>query len=44
MKIKEILELTTSLIATEIANYQMMNRLKEMGTVDMLTGVMNRNA
>ena len=43
-KIKETLELTTRLIATEIANYQIMNRLKQMGTVDMLTGVMNRNA
>ena len=44
MKIKETLELTTHLIASEIANYQMMDRLKVMGTVDMLTGVMNRNA
>ena len=43
-KIKETLELTTRLIATEIANYQIMGRLKAMGTVDMLTGVMNRNA
>ena len=44
MKIKETLELTTHLIASEVANYQMMNCLKVMGTVDMLTGVMNRNA
>ena len=44
MKIKETLELTTRLIASEIANYQIMNRLEVMGTVDMLTGVMNRNA
>ena len=44
MRIKETLELTTHLIASEVANYQMMNRLKVMGTVDMLTGVMNRNA
>ena len=44
MKIKETLELTTRLIASEIANYQMMNRLAVMGTVDMLTGVRNRNA
>ena len=44
MRIKETLELTTRLIASEIANYQMLNRLKVMGTVDMLTGVMNRNA
>ena len=44
MKIKETLELTTRLIASEIANYQMMNRLEVMGTMDLLTGVMNRNA
>ena len=44
MKIKETLELTTRLIASEIANYQIMDRLKLMGTVDMLTGAMNRNA
>lgn len=44
VNIKEILELTSRLIAAEIANYQMMNRLKEMGTVDMLTGLLNRNA
>ena len=44
MRIKEILELTTKLIASEIANFQMMNRLKTMGTMDMLTGVLNRNA
>ena len=44
MKIKETLELTTHLIASEIANYQIMDRLKVMGTMDMLTGVMNRNA
>ena len=44
MRIKEVLELTTHLIASEIANYQLMNQLRIMGTVDMLTGVMNRNA
>ena len=44
MKIKETLELTTYFIASEIANQQMLSRLKVMGTVDMLTGVMNRNA
>ena len=44
LKIKETLELTTRLIASEIANYQIMNRLQLMGTMDMLTGVMNRNA
>lgn len=44
MRIKETLELTTRLIASEIANYQIMDRLKVMGTMDVLTGVMNRNA
>ena len=44
MKIKETLELATRLIASEIANYQIMNRLMEMGTMDMLTGLKNRNA
>lgn len=44
VQIKETLELTSQLIASEIANDQMMNRLSVMGTVDMLTGVLNRNA
>ena len=44
MKIKEVLELTTHLIASEIANYQLLDQLRVMGTVDMLTGVYNRNA
>ena len=42
--IKEVLELATHLIASEISNYQMVNKLRVMGTVDMLTGVNNRNA
>ena len=44
MNIKEVLELTTHLIASEIANYQLVDKLRIMGTVDMLTGVNNRNA
>ena len=43
-KIKEVLELTTHIIASEIANYQLVDQLRIMGTVDMLTGVYNRNA
>lgn len=43
-RIKEVLELTTHLIASEIANYQLVDQLRIMGTVDMLTGVYNRNA
>ncbi len=42
--IKETLELTTFFIASEISNYQLLDRLKVMSTMDMLTGVFNRNA
>ena len=42
-QIKEILELTTFVLGTEIANYLMVNRLKVLSSRDMLTGVMNRN-
>lgn len=42
--IKEILEYTTHLIASAIANYQHVNRLRIMVSTDMLTGVNNRNA
>ena len=44
VKIKETLELTTYFIASEIANYQLLQKLKVMSSVDMLTGVKNRNA
>lgn len=44
VKIKETLELTTFFIASEISNYQLLNKLEVMSTVDMLTGVKNRNA
>ena len=43
VKIKETLELTTFFIASEIANYQLLLRLEKMSTMDMLTGVKNRN-
>ncbi len=42
-KIKEILELTTFVLGSEIGNYLMMNMLRELSSKDMLTGVMNRN-
>ncbi len=42
-QVKEILELTTFVLSLEISNYLMMNRLKELSSVDKLTGVMNRN-
>lgn len=44
IRIKETLELTTFFLASEIANYQLLNRLHTLSTVDMLTGVKNRNA
>ena len=43
VKIKETLELTTFFIASEIANYQLLNKLEVLSSTDMLTGVMNRN-
>lgn len=43
VKIKEVLELTTFFVASEIANYQLLQRLEIMGSVDSLTGVKNRN-
>ncbi len=43
-RIKETLELTTFFIASEIANYQLLQRLEMLSTTDMLTGVLNRNA
>ena len=42
-KIKEILELTTFVLGSEVGNYLMMKKLKELGSKDMLTSVMNRN-
>ena len=42
-KIKEILEVTTFVLGSEINNYLMMIKLKELSSRDMLTGVMNRN-
>lgn len=44
LKIRETLELTTYFIAYAIANYQLLNRLEIMSSVDLLTGVYNRNA
>lgn len=44
IKIKEVLELTTFFIGSEIANYQMLRKLEIMSTIDILTGILNRNA
>lgn len=43
VKIKETLELTTFFIAAEIANHQLLQRLEILGSMDLLTGVKNRN-
>ena len=43
VKIKETLELTTFILASELGNYLLLDRLKVLSSKDMLTGVMNRN-
>ena len=43
-RIKATLELTTYFLASEISNYQLLNRLHRLSTIDVLTGVYNRNA
>ena len=42
-RIKEILELTTFILGSEIANDLMIDQLKVMSSRDMLTGLLNRN-
>ena len=41
--IKETLELTTFILASEIYSYKMLERLHILSSRDMLTGVLNRN-
>jgi len=43
VKIKETLELSTYFIASEISNYQLLKRLEVLSSIDILTGVKNRN-
>ena len=43
-RIKGVLELTTFFIASQIANYQLVQRLEMLSTIDLLTGSKNRNA
>ena len=43
IKIKETLELTTFILESEIANYLLLNKFKELSSIDLLTGVCNRN-
>lgn len=42
-RIKDTLELTTYFIASEIASYQFVEKLRVISEVDVLTGVLNRN-
>ena len=43
VKIKETLELTTLFVASEVANHFLMERLTTLSSIDMLTGILNRN-
>lgn len=43
VKIKETLELTIYFVASEIANHKLLEKLKTLSSIDMLTGVLNRN-
>ncbi len=43
-RIREVLELTCFVLASEIASQQMIKRLEQLSVLDMLTGVKNRNA
>ena len=42
--IRETLELSAFFVASEIANYQLLNKLEFLSNMDLLTGVMNRNS
>ena len=43
VKIKETIELTVYFVASEIGNHKMMDRLRYLSSIDILTGVLNRN-
>ena len=43
VRIKETLELMTFILGSEIGGYLLVERLRELSSRDMLTGVMNRN-
>jgi diguanylate cyclase (GGDEF)-like protein len=44
LRIKETLELVTFFIASEVASYKLVQRLRFLSNEDLLTGVNNRNA
>ena len=43
IKIKETLEVTTFILGSEIGTHLLLDRLRYLGSKDLLTGVMNRN-
>lgn len=43
LHIKETLELTTFFLASKISSYHMFDKFRFLSTVDLLTGVLNRN-
>ncbi len=43
VQIKETLELTTFFIASEMSNYLFVNKMEVLSSVDLLTGINNRN-
>ncbi len=43
IRIKETLEITSFILASEIGNYLLLDRLKILSSMDLLTGVLNRN-
>ena len=43
VKIKETLEITTFILESEISNYLLLKQLKELSSIDVLTGLYNRN-
>ena len=43
VKIKETLELTTFFLASEISNYLLLQNLETLSSMDLMTGVKNRN-
>ncbi|MBR5421491.1 MAG: GGDEF domain-containing protein [Lachnospiraceae bacterium] len=44
LRIKSILEITAFLLASEIANQQLLKKMKLLSDTDLLTGLLNRNA
>lgn len=43
VNIKQTIELTVYFIASEIGNHLLLDKLKKLSSIDMLTGVLNRN-